>query len=183
MRSRRLFSIDQAANFLPQAKYFRDSTFNDGVRRLSKNKELVHKRILKRSVTSKIPENKDGSIEWLLKSRKQNGKRQRRFDDNHREKRGQTTNGKVSEIYINMYTLNKFSRLKNQKIKIEILIFVKSLLNFKRILNRRQSSTVISSLTVLGFTLLESAIILSDLGMHYSYSERMTSLLQLFHVQ
>ena len=183
MRSRRLFSIDQAANFLPQAKYFRDSTFNDGVRRLSKNKELVHKRILKRSVTSKIPENKDGSIEWLLKSRKQNGKRRRRFDDNHREKRGQTTNGKVSEIYINMYTLNKFSRLKSQKIKIEILIFVKSLLNFKRILNRRQSSTVISSLTVLGFTLLESAIILSDLGMHYSYSERMTSLLQLFHVQ
>lgn len=105
MRSRRLFPINQAANFLLQTKYFRHSTFNDGVRRLSKNKELGHKRILKRSVTSKIPENEDGSIEWLLKSRKQNGKRQRRFADNHREKRGQTTNGNVSEIYINIFNI------------------------------------------------------------------------------
>ena len=65
-----------------------------------------------------------------------------------------------------------FSRLQSQKSKIEILIPVKSLLNFKRLLNRRQSSTVISSLTVLGFTLLESARLLSDLGMHFSYSEK-----------
>lgn len=106
LRRRRLFSINQAGNyeqyylnFLPPARYFRASTFNNGVRRRSKNKELAHKRVQIRSVTSKIPD--VGSLEWLLKSRKENDKGKRPLADNHREKRGQSTNGKISEIYKN----------------------------------------------------------------------------------
>lgn len=108
MRSRRLFSINQAGNheryylrFAPKTRYFRDSTFNNGVRRLSKNEELAHKRVHIRSVTSKIPD--VGSIEWLLKSRRENGKGQKRFADYDREKRGPPTNGKISEIYKYIY--------------------------------------------------------------------------------
>ena len=102
-RSRRLFSINQAGNHeqyylnsLPPTRYFRALTFNNGVTRRSNNKELAQKRVQKRSVTSKIPD--VGSIEWFLKSRKENHKGKRRFADNHREKRGQSNNGKISKI-------------------------------------------------------------------------------------
>ena len=111
MRGRRLFSINHAENqeqyylnAISTARYFRVSTFYNGVRRRSGNKELAHKREQKRSVNSKIPV---GSIEWLLKSRKENGKGERRFADNHQEKRGLTTYGKISEIYKYMFALNK----------------------------------------------------------------------------
>lgn len=104
LRSRRLFSINHAGNHeqhylnhISPTRYFRASTFYNGVRRHSKNKELSHKRKQIRSVTSKIPH--VGCIKWLLKSRKENGKGKRRFAGNHREKRGENTNGKISEIY------------------------------------------------------------------------------------
>ena len=108
MRSRRLFAINHAGNYeqyylniISPTRYFRALTFYNGVRRRSGNKELAHKKEQIRSVTSKIPD--VGSIEWLLKSRKENDKGERRFANNHREKRGLTTNGKISEIYKYLY--------------------------------------------------------------------------------
>ena len=105
LKRRRLFSTNQAGNheqyyfkLLPPTRYFTASTFNNEDRRRSKNKELAHKRVKIRSVTSKIPN--VGATEWLLKSRNEKHKEKRLFADNHREKRGQSTNGIItSEKY------------------------------------------------------------------------------------
>jgi len=99
LRSGRLYSINQAGNheqyylnFLPPTRYFRALKFDNGVRGRSKLKEMAHKR----GVTSKIPD--VGSLQWLPKTRRENDNGKRRFADNRREKRGQSTNGKISEI-------------------------------------------------------------------------------------